>query len=57
MDRIDMLHLQTSNHPPETFQFGIVLLFLVVEAVVAGAISDFTNKIGCILAFYFISYY
>jgi hypothetical protein len=50
-----MLHLQTSNQSPETFQLGIVLVFAVVvvavdEAVVA-AMSPY--NLSDILALYF----
>jgi hypothetical protein len=44
-----ILHLHTSKKSPETFQFGILLLFLVVVAVDVAAMS--INKNSCMLAF------
>jgi hypothetical protein len=41
--------LHTSKKSPETFQFGILLLFLVVVAVDVAAMS--INKNSCMLAF------
>jgi hypothetical protein len=41
-----MLHLHTSNQSPETFQCGILLLFLVAAVAIA-----FDAK-GTILVFY-----
>jgi hypothetical protein len=40
--------LHASKKSPEIFQFGILLLFLVVVAVAVDATS--INKNGCILA-------
>jgi hypothetical protein len=42
-----MLHLQTSNQPPETIHFGILVVVVVVVAASA-AISFLVNDKGSI---------
>jgi hypothetical protein len=43
-----MLHLQTSNQPPETIHFGILVVVVVVVVAASAAISSLVNDKGSI---------